>query len=112
MYSVLQQKSNKILKVLLVFQLMNLVVEITWLQCNFWPPVSMGFIFSSDSHLPKNVFLLNESPLKLTKNAFYFILKALFVLKIIFVLTFWSCRKIGVTRKIKLISKFMASQPG
>ena len=36
------------------------------------------------------------------KNAFYFILKALFVLKIIkfFVLTFWACRKNGLIRKI------------
>ena len=32
------------------------------------------------------------SPLKMMRNAFYFGLKALFVLKI-FVLTFWSCRK-------------------
>ena len=38
----------------------------------------------SDSHLPKKIcfICLNESPLKMMKNAFYFILKALFVLKI------------------------------
>ena len=38
----------------------------------------------SDSHLPKkNCFnCFTESPLKMTKNAFYFILKGLFVLKI------------------------------
>ena len=38
----------------------------------------------SDSHLPKKicVICLIESPLKKTKNAFYFILKALFVLKV------------------------------
>ena len=38
----------------------------------------------SDSHLPKKncVIYLIESPLKMMKNAFYFILKALFVLKI------------------------------
>ena len=36
-----------------------------------------------DSHLKKNLcFYLIESPLKMMKNAFYFILKALFVLKI------------------------------
>ena len=29
-----------------------------------------------------------------------------------FVLTFWACRKNGLIRKIKLISKFMTSQPG
>ena len=39
--------------------------------------------------------LTTESPLEMMKNAVYFTLKALFVLKIfkIFVLTFWSCRK-------------------
>ena len=44
---------------------------------------AFGFL-KSDSHLPKKFLFicLNESPLKLMKNAFYFILKALFVLKI------------------------------
>ena len=27
-------------------------------------------------------------------------------------MTFWSCRKKGLIRKIRLILKFMASQPG
>ena len=38
-----------------------------------------------DFHLPKKVLFIcfNESPLKMMKNAFYFILKALFVLKIL-----------------------------
>ena len=37
----------------------------------------------SDSHLPENCFIcFNESPLKMVKSAFYFILKALFVFKI------------------------------
>ena len=38
----------------------------------------------SDSHLPKNFIIIcfNDSPSKMMKNAFYFILKALFVLKI------------------------------
>ena len=40
-------------------------------------------------------FLLTESPLKMMENAFYFIVKALFVLKV---------------RKIRLISKFMTLQ--
>ena len=36
----------------------------------------------SDSHLPKIFFIcINDSPYKMMKNAFYFILKALFVLK-------------------------------
>ena len=38
----------------------------------------------SDSHLPKKGFFIcfNDSPSKMMKNAFYFILKALFDLKI------------------------------
>ena len=36
----------------------------------------------SDSHLPKKIFIcFNDSPSKMIKNVFYFILKALFVLK-------------------------------
>ena len=40
--------------------------------------------FKSDSHLPKKLFIIcfNDSPSKMMKNAFYLILKALFVLKI------------------------------
>ena len=56
-------------------------------------------------------FLTTESPWKIMKNAFYFILKAIFVLKM-FVLTVWSCGKNGLIRKMKLISKIMTSQPG
>ena len=44
----------------------------------------------------KNCFIcFNESPLKMIKNAFYFILKALFILKIfkLFVLTFAHVKK-------------------
>ena len=47
------------------------------------------------------------------KNACYFTLNALFVLKIFrFFRTFWSCRKNGSIRKISLISKSTTSQPG
>ena len=50
----------------------------------------------------------------MVKNAFYFILKALFVLKRFnfFITAFWSCRKNDFIRKITLTSKFMTSQPG
>ena len=60
------------------------------------------------------IICLIESPLKMMKNAFYFILKALFVLKLFTFLSrlFWSCRKNGLIRKLRLISKFMTSQPG
>ena len=49
----------------------------------------------------------------MVKNAFHFILKPS-VLKIwqLFALNFWSCRKNGLIRKTRLISKFMTSQPG
>ena len=55
----------------------------------------------------KNVICFIESTLKTIKNAFYFILKALFILQIFnfFIVTFWSCRKNSLIRKIKLISK-------
>ena len=44
----------------------------------------------SDSHLSKNncFIYFNESPLQMFKNAFYFILKALFALKI-FKFLYW-----------------------
>ena len=45
-------------------------------------PVQMVNL-KSDSHLPKNFCIcFSDGPSKLMKNAFYFILKALFVLKI------------------------------
>ena len=53
-------------------------------------------------------YLAPESPLKMMKNAFYFALKAFFILKIFRFLS-WI---FGLIRKIKLISKFMTSQPG
>ena len=41
-------------------------------------------LLKSDSHFPREFLFIffNESPLKIMKNAFYFILKALFVLRI------------------------------
>ena len=42
-------------------------------------------------------------PVKMMENTFYFILKALFTLKIniqVFVTNFWSCRKNDLIRKI------------
>ena len=53
-----------------------------------------------------------ERLLTIMKNAFYFIWKALFVLKTFKFLSFWSCRKInGLIRKIRLISELMTSHP-
>ena len=59
-------------------------------------------------------FLLTESPLKVMKNYFYFMLKARLAHKIFEFLSciFGHVKKPGLIRKIKLISKFITSQPG
>ena len=59
----------------------SLTIKLFFLQ---WLGVSLLQNLKSDSHLPKKFLFIcfNESPLKIMKNAFYFILKALFVLKI------------------------------
>ena len=63
--------------------------------------------YKSDFHLSKKLcYLVDWKPFKNDENAFYFVLKALFVK------TFWSCRKNDLIRKISLTSKFMTSQPG
>ena len=51
---------------------------------NFQILSELSFTLKLDSHLPKKIIFIcyNESPLKIMKNAFYFTLKALFVLKI------------------------------
>ena len=51
----------------------------------------------------------NENPLNMMKNAFYFILKAFFVLKIFKFLFSLFGRKSGLIRKVRLISKFVTS---
>ena len=49
------------------------------------------------------IICFNASPLKIMKNAFYFMIKALFVLGIFaFVLTFWLCRKTVLNQKPKV----------
>ena len=60
------------------------------------------------------VICLTESPLKMIKKCHLFHLKSSFRSQDIsvFVTTFWSCRKNGLIRKIRLTSKFMTSQPG
>ena len=90
-------------------------------KCGMQHPFPLGDnILKSDSHLfEKNcfTFFFIESPLKMIKNTFDFILKALFVLKVfIFIfhifMTFWSCRRNGLIRKKRLISKSLTSQFG
>ena len=57
-------------------------------------------------------FLATKAPLKTMKNALYFTLKALFVLKILDVcFNFLIMQKNSLIRKIWLFSKFITSQP-
>ena len=53
------------------------LVKITWMA------VRKPILLKLDSHLPKKIFIicLNDTHSKTIKNAFYFILKALFVLE-------------------------------
>ena len=69
----------------------NLNKSLSCYNCEY---IKKKSLLKSDSHVPKKFFIcFNDSPSKLIKNAFYFILKALFVFKIFKFLTFWSCRK-------------------
>ena len=55
-----------------------------------------------------------RQPFKSDEKRFLFHLKNSFLSQdiYIFVLSFWSCKKNGLIRKIKIIWKFMTSQPG
>ena len=56
--------------------------------------------------------LATEIPSKILKYAFYFTLKALFVLKVLkYFSTFRSCKKNSFIRNIRLIPNLMTSQP-
>ena len=71
--------------------------------------------FKSGSRIPKNLFYLLQWKLfKNDENYFLFNLKSSFSSQDIwiFVLTFSSHKKDGLIGKIRLISKFMTSQPG
>ena len=95
----------------IIFDSSCLLRKVTFLEDLFY---AFDFL-KLHSHLPKRfcVICLIESPLEVMKNAFYFILKAPFVLRYLsFVTTLWSWRKNGLMRKINLTSKFMTSQPG
>ena len=74
----------------------------------------LHFIKLGLSPSKKKIICFNESPLKMMKMAFRFILKALVVLKIFkfFLDILVMKRKELKIRKIWLISKFMTSQPG
>ena len=73
-------------------------------------PIKVG---PSPSKKNRVIFLI-ESPLKMKKKSFLFHLKSSFRSQDIQVVvtTFWSCRKNGLIRKIRLTSKLMTSQTG
>ena len=84
----------------------NLICLMNYYSCHLqyiWKDI---YQLKSDSHLPKkaSIICLIESPLKIMKIAFYFILKAVFVLM---VLNFSHDILVG-----RLTSQFMTSQPG
>ena len=65
-----------------------------------------------NSYQAKNIFIcFNDSSSKMMKNGFYFILKALFILKILKILS-WLFVYVENTGWLeRLISNFMTSQP-
>ena len=66
------------------------------------------------SRLPKIVLFASMKALYKRWEMLFFHLKSSFCSQDIwmFLLPFWSCRKDDLIRKIRLISKFMTSQPG
>ena len=83
----------------------TLVVHILILVLNWDSSVSSSKL---DSHLPKKlVLLLQRKPFKKDEKCFLFHIKSFFRSQDIqiFVLTFWSFRKNGLIRKIRLISR-------
>ena len=76
---------------------------------------SMIMDLKSDSHLPKKLhYLLHWKPSKNNEECFLFHFKNVLCSQDIsvFIMTFQSCRKNCLIRKIRLTSKFMTSQPG
>ena len=100
----------------LFFILTNIIsVSTNSRQVNLLEMKSLLQILKSVSRLPLICFIcLIESPLKTMKNTFYFILKALFVLKIFKILA-WLLGHVGKTAWLErqvFTSKFMMAQPG
>ena len=85
-----------------------------YINVNLLPYVLL-WMLKLDPHLLKKLFyLLQWKPFKNYKKHFLFRLKSFFHSQYnwIFIFTFWSCRKNGLIRKIRLISKFVTRQSG
>ena len=97
------------------------IKDLDSLKLIFTEPNIIWLNLKLDSHLPpprtkkkKKILWFNDSPSKMIKNVFLFHLKSFFRSQdtLTFILSFWTCKKNDVIRKIKLISEFMTSQPG
>ena len=93
------------------------------LVCRFWIYSVLSKFFMSQrdvfkvglSSSKKNYFyLLQWKHFKNDEKSFLFRLKSSFCSQdiYVFVSTFWSCRRNGLIRMIRLISKYLTSQPG
>ena len=89
------------------FTVSELLRENQWGGDKLTPPLPTQ-IRVKGTLLSLRQFLVTERPLEMVKNAFSFISKALFVLKIFKFLS-WLFGQNGFIRKIRLISKFMTS---
>ena len=101
---------NRLLNVILLL-CVGRITRPAVFSCEIWDIFKVGLSPS------KKIFIIcfSDSPSKMMENAFYFILKALFVPKIFKFLS-WLFGYVEKTawleRKIRLISKFMTSRPG
>ena len=86
---------------------------ITWiLRRKFFLNKKVNFK-AGPSPSKEKIIYFNNSPSKMIKIAFYFILKAIFALKIFKCLSWlFGHVKNSLIRKIRLILKFMTSEPG
>ena len=77
---------------------------------------NIGWVINAPLVLWKSgsLYFLQWKPFKNDEKCFLFDLKRYFHSQDtdIFVFNFWSCRKNGLIRQIRLISKFKTSQPG
>ena len=75
--------------------------------------ISSAFKVGLSPSKKNSVTCFTESSLKTMQKACYFILNSFRSQDIqVFVMTFWSCWKNRLIRKIRLTAKFMTSQPG
>ena len=98
----------------LIYSQKTSITDIAWVLIRLW---FLKTLLKVGLSPPKKmcVICLIGSPLKMMKNAIHFFLKSFFVLKIFKFLS-WHIGYVGKTawliRKLRLVSKFVTSQPG